>query len=719
MDSRTNQVNGKPPLMLYNSFTRKKEVFSPRNGNTIKWYNCGPTVYDSSHMGHARSYVTFDIIRRILQDYFGYSVFFVQNVTDIDDKIIKRARQSHLFDKLLQELKDGVTNRDLLYKYIEEGIQIQEDKFLGETDLDKKKMYQNGLEKAKKSRETINALTNLTEVAKDFRDILMESLDSRLKNSVTDNSVFAQLPKRFEDDYNEDMASLNVLRPNCVTRVSEYVPEIIVYIQEIIKNGYGYVSNGSVYFDVMKFKENPKHRYAKLVPEAVGDSRALSEGEGDLFSSSTTLDEKRSRADFVLWKKSKEGEPSWQSDWGRGRPGWHIECSVMACAILGDYIDIHSGGIDLRFPHHDNEVAQSEAFYDTGNDWIGYFLHSGHLTIEGCKMSKSLKNFKTIKDELKEYSKRQIRLAFLLHPWHQTLNYSTDALKDAVSLERYIFNFFSSVKHIIRTEKKEGKKWSEAEIYLKDKFLSTQESVDLALRDNLDTKTALDSIKDLINSWNIYEKSRAVHVELTEDVAQFVSKVLKVFGVIDSTTPEANFGNSMRESSSKDSESIVMPFLDVLANFRLEMRSEAIKAKNQDILTACDRLRDEVLPSLGVVFEDKDDKTVVKLVDRDTLMKELESKRKAEELKQQEKERRKREAEEKEARNRLPPQDWAKTEFPATDYSAFDDQGVPTHGKDGQELSKGQRKKFLKAFETQEKRYNDWQTKVKTLQIKD
>lgn len=418
------QVSGKEPLMLYNSLTRKKEVFTPRNGNLIKWYNCGPTVYDSSHMGHARSYITFDIIRRILQDYFGYNIFFVQNVTDIDDKIIKRARQSHLFDKFLLDLQDGTINSELLFKDIDAGLIILSEKLKNEMDPDKKTMYQKGIEKANKSLENLKKTSNhqLTDVAQEFRDIQMEVLDSRLKASVTDNAVFAQLPKMFEEDYNQDMDSLNILRPNCVTRVSEYVPEIITYIQTIITNGYGYESNGSVYFDVKKFQETPKHKYAKLVPEAVGDLSALNEGEGDLFSSSTVIGEKRSKADFVLWKKSKEGEPSWESPFGRGRPGWHIECSVMACALLGDYIDIHSGGIDLRFPHHDNEVAQSEAFYDSGKDWIGYFIHAGHLTIEGCKMSKSLKNFKTIKDELKVRG-RQFEL-FRRYNIHDPLFYS-------------------------------------------------------------------------------------------------------------------------------------------------------------------------------------------------------------------------------------------------------------------------------------------------------
>ena len=191
------------------------------------------------------------------------------------------------------------------------------------------------------------------------------------------------------------MDALNILPPDCLTRVSEHVAEHVPFVQKIIDSGFGYESNGSVYFDVAKFDADPGHHYAKLVPEAFGNQSALKEGEGDLTVAGDG--EKRSDNDFAVWKNSKPGEPSWESPWGRGRPGWHIECSVMASEILGESMDIHSGGVDLKFPHHDNELAQSEAYH--GNDhWIRYFLHSGHLTIAGCKMSKSLKNFITIQE---------------------------------------------------------------------------------------------------------------------------------------------------------------------------------------------------------------------------------------------------------------------------------------------------------------------------------
>ena len=254
-------------------------------------------------MGHARSYVSFDILKRIMTDYFGYNVKLVMNITDIDDKIIRKA--------------------------------------------------------------------------------------------IEENISFEELSRRYETEFFDDMRRLNVSLPESITRVSEFVPEIVAFIEKIIENGYAYESNGSVYFDVKKYSSEPNHTYAKLEPTSVNNKEKMAEGEGVLTNSETS--EKRVEADFALWKKSKPGEPKWPSKWGEGRPGWHIECSAMAASIFKKYpIDIHTGGVDLRFPHHDNEVAQSEAYYNCDN-WINNFWHTGHLHIAGKKMSKSLKNFITIK----------------------------------------------------------------------------------------------------------------------------------------------------------------------------------------------------------------------------------------------------------------------------------------------------------------------------------
>ena len=432
----TPQGSDQHQLKLYNSLTRQKEIFVPQKGNTVTFYNCGPTVYDASHMGHARNYLTFDIVRRVIQDYFGYNVFYVMNITDIDDKIIKRARQNHLYEEYLAK-KHG------LEQVLEDCNQVLE-KFAitvsETTDPDKKVMQERLFNTLKTSvfnvAEAQKAGSGLVEAQNqllvDAKDLLSDWLDKQFGGGITDNQIFAKLPRHWEEMYHQDMENLNILPANCLVRVSEYVPEIVAFIQKIIDNGYAYESNGSVYFDVAKFDACKTHFYARLVPEAFGDQAALKEGEGDLIGDTK---EKKSENDFALWKMSKPGEPSWSSPWGMGRPGWHIECSAMASSILGDSIDIHAGGYDLKFPHHDNELAQSEAYFGCCN-WIKYFLHSGHLTIAGCKMSKSLKNFITIGESLKRYSARQLRLTFLLHSWKDTLDYSESTMDLAKSYEK-------------------------------------------------------------------------------------------------------------------------------------------------------------------------------------------------------------------------------------------------------------------------------------------
>merc|ERR1712168_1261491 len=372
--------NSAPSLQLNNSFTRQKEDFHPMNGNTIRWYSCGPTVYDKSHMGHARSYVSFDIIRKILKNYFGYNVFYQINITDIDDKIIKRARQNYLFD----QWKASNPSKDEIIDLANQGIARFQKKHDEEEDLDKKKMYNDHLTQAKAAVQAFNqaaAGNDQTAVFTACADSMSDTLDSQKGSTVTDNSIFETLPRYWEGKYFEDMKALNIEDPDCLTRVSEYVPEIVAFVQQIIDNGFAYESNGSVYFAVKDFDCCNTQYYAKLVPEAVGNAAALAEGEGSLSKTEGT--EKKSDSDFALWKASKPGEPSWDSPWGKGRPGWHIECSAMAGSILGESMDIHGGGYDLRFPHHDNELAQSEAFFE--NDcWVRYFLHTGHLTIAGC-----------------------------------------------------------------------------------------------------------------------------------------------------------------------------------------------------------------------------------------------------------------------------------------------------------------------------------------------
>ncbi|XP_047120743.1 cysteine--tRNA ligase, cytoplasmic isoform X1 [Schistocerca piceifrons] len=735
MAKRT-QPNWKPPelaegpkLRLYNSLTRQKEVFIPQNGREIKWYSCGPTVYDASHMGHARSYISFDILRRVLSNYFGYDVKYVMNITDIDDKIIKRARQNYLYEQYESENKE----LPLILNDVKGVMEQMQGWVSAAEDPDRKAMLEkmlsrmsdavSDLEDAVKRNDNIATQEAQKLLLKEARDPLAEWLDQQEGASVNDISIFAKLSRHWESEFHKDMDALNVLRPNVLTRVSEYIPEIINYIEKIIANGIAYESNGSVYFDVAAFDARKNHFYAKLVPEAYGDAKSLQDGEGDLCISEDRLKEKRSANDFALWKKSKAGEPWWDSPWGHGRPGWHIECSVMASNILGESMDIHTGGVDLRFPHHDNELAQAEAYYDNSH-WVRYFLHSGHLTIAGCKMSKSLKNFVTIRDALKKHSARQLRFAFLLHSWKDTLDYSCNTMEMAAQYEKMLNEFFLTVKDMSRctlaeTNLDSFQKWREEEHSLSERFLATRDGVHAALCDNIDTRTALDHVRELVAVCNVYQRNcrsvgRESNCVLLWDIASYITKLMKIFGTI---PDDASLGfPASSVSSSQNVEQIVMPYLTILSEFRDSVRSLARQLKASSILSECDRLRDEILPDVGVRIEDLEGRaSAIKLVDRETLLAEREARRKQEAEKAAEKERKKAEMAAaqaaKDAQRKIPPWDMFKHE---TDkYSQFDEKGIPTHDKEGKELSKGQIKKLQKLQQAQEKKYNDYLSSLK------
>ncbi|XP_061521151.1 cysteine--tRNA ligase, cytoplasmic isoform X2 [Phycodurus eques] len=712
-----------PQLRLYNSLTRAKELFVPQNGNKVTWYSCGPTVYDASHMGHARSYISFDILRRILKDYFKYDVYYCMNITDIDDKIIKRARQNYLLDQYKEKktqaaqiLKDVLTAR----------VPFQA-RLTSTTDPDKKQMLERldaaitgtlqPLQAALESKAADDVVEPLAQaLLSNAKDMLSDWLDGLYGSEVTDNSIFSVLPTFWEGEYHKDMDALNVLPPDVLTRVSEYVPEIVEFVKKIVANGYGYESNGSVYFNTAKFDASPQHSYAKLVPEAVGDQKALQEGEGDLSISVDRLSEKKSPNDFALWKASKHGEPSWDSPWGKGRPGWHIECSAMAGSILGESMDIHGGGFDLRFPHHDNELAQSEAFFE--NDyWVRYFLHTGHLTIAGCKMSKSLKNFITIKEALANNTARQLRLAFLMHSWKDTLDYSPNTMELVVQYEKFLNEFFLNVKDILRATTDitgQFEKWEAAEVALNESFLDRKSAIHEALCDNIDTRTVLEEMRQLISQSNSYiasKKSAKLRPNrmLMQSIAIYLTNMLQIFGAIEGSEP---IGFPVGgQGQDVDLESTVMPYLSVLSEFREQVRKIARQQNVLELLVLCDDVRDVTLPELGVRLEDHEGlPTVVKLVNKEILLKERDGKNKLEEEKQRKKEEaaRKKELQEmaKLAKMKIPPFEMFLAE---TDkYSKFDETGFPTHDAEGKELSKGQEKKLRKLFESQEKMHNEY-----------
>ncbi|XP_020294610.1 cysteine--tRNA ligase, cytoplasmic [Pseudomyrmex gracilis] len=709
-------------LRLYNSLTREKEIFAPQFGNRVLWYSCGPTVYDASHMGHARSYISFDILRRVLSDYFGYDVLYVMNITDIDDKIIKRARQNYLYEQYVKENH----NLNSILDDVKEVMFTLENTVKTATDPDKKCMLEKMLCKITKAIETLEkavvkkdekiVLESQEALLKEAKDPLSDWLDKIKGSTITEHSIFTKLSQHWESEFHKDMDALNVLRPNVLTRVSEYIPEIIAFVQRIIDNGLAYESNGSVYFDVNKFDKQAKHSYAKLVPEAYGDTSSLQEGEGDLSVTEDKLSEKRSITDFALWKSSKAGEPWWNSPWGKGRPGWHIECSVMASAICGESLDIHTGGVDLKFPHHDNELAQAEAYFDNSH-WVRYFLHSGHLTITGCKMSKSLKNFVTIQDALKKHSARQLRLAFLLHSWKDTLDYSDNTMNMAIQYEKFLNEFFLNVKCIIRslgtkTTINSFTKWSDSEIELNKKFHFSKHSVHKALCDNIDTRSVLDIIRELVTNCNLYmSQKKNPNTLLLRDIAVYITKIFIVFGAISSSYDLIGFPIE-DEAVGANVEDIAMPYLEILANFREKVRGFAKTLQANDILQECDRLRDDILPNVGVRLEDTNEEVhcKVKLVNREELLKEKEAKKKLELEKLLEKEKRKAEtaaaAAAKEAQKKIPPSDMFKLE--KDKYSQFDDKGLPTHDIEGKELSKGLLKKLQKLQQAQEKKYNEY-----------
>ncbi|XP_067928508.1 cysteine--tRNA ligase, cytoplasmic-like isoform X2 [Watersipora subatra] len=648
-----------------------------------------------------------------------YMTFRTWAMPDIDDKIIRRARQHKLFENFL----DKTRQLPGLMETVTSAFQSLKQKLANEKDEAKQKMLTKSLARSEealqifesKSEDERSSKTTQEELLRSIKDPLSDWLDIKLGAEVTDNSIFHDLPKKFESLYFADMKALNILPPDVLSRVTEYVPEIIDFIQKIMENGFAYEVNGSVYFLSSDFNKDKRHFYAKLVPEAFGDSEALEEGEGDLICSADRLGEKRNATDFALWKLSKPGEPSWNSPWGKGRPGWHIECSVMASKVLGDSLDIHTGGFDLKFPHHDNELAQAEAYYGHSH-WVRYFLHTGKLTIDGLKMSKSLKNFTTIQEALQQYTSTQIRFTFLLHSWKDTIDYSANTMEMAFLYERTFKEFFLNMKSVLRQLPSSGgemfRKWQEMEEKLGDRFDKCKSAVHAALCDSINTRAALEQMKEMISHTNIYvmEKRslrKLADYTLLHNISTYLTDMLKIFGVI---TGDNSIGFTEVIEGSVNVEETVMPYLDCLADFRKVMRQNASLKKDFDALNLCDNLRDDILPALGVRMEDLEgDMTAIKLVDKESLMKEraekIEQKKAEEKAKIEKKAKQAAEKKAKEEQMKIPPSELFTSQ---TDkYSKFNDKGFPTHTADGAELSKSQVKKLQKIYDAQAKKYEE------------
>lgn len=587
-------------LKVKNSLTQALEDFVPQEGKQVKWYICGPTVYDASHLGHARTYLSFDIIRRILEDYFGYDVHVCMNITDIEDKIILRSRKNHLYAEYVQKVQNTQTFGEEDRKQLEEAIlayvaaltekeaAIAEDVKSGkrkaaeaapELNLAKEKK-QKGLNLQTRLVEVLPTLVDASVAApwlKEMEDPLCDYLDKKFGKSLpTDvlNKISRAHSAFWEAEFMADMKALGIKTPDTLTRVTEYVPEIIEMCERILANGFAYVSNNSVYFDVAAFDKANDHFYAKLVPSAYGNTALLDEGEGSLSADASKL-EKRSKNDFALWKSSQAGEPIWDSPWGPGRPGWHIECSAMAGKVLGSTLDIHAGGCDLRFPHHDNELAQSEAYFNN-KQWVNYFLHTGHLHIDNLKMSKSLKNFITIREMLGMHSARHIRFLFLLQSWDNNMNFQrVDTMKEVLAKEKSFNEFFLRVEHVLGERTVSGgasnEHWDEKDTDLSQFIVKSQEGVHKALCDNFDTAGTLKWLSDLVTKANSYmEKNGNKKAFLLKKAAIFVTRILRVFGLIEGHQEfgfDQRYASVLHLATLNEPKVIAEPYIAALLDF--------------------------------------------------------------------------------------------------------------------------------------------------------
>ena len=452
-------------MKLYNTLTRKKEDFVPIEPRKVKMYSCGPTVYNYFHIGNARPFIIFDTLRRYLE-YRGYEVDFVQNFTDIDDKMIKRAN--------------------------EEGITVKE------------------------------------------------------------------LADRFIGEYFTDAHGLGIKEATVHPKATENIDAIIGIINKLIEKGYAYNVNGDVYFRVKKFKD-----YGKLSHQPLENLEAGARIEVGAH--------KEDPMDFTVWKAKKEGEPAWESPWGEGRPGWHIECSAMVNKYLGETIDIHSGGQDLIFPHHENEIAQSEAA--NGVPFAHYWLHNGYINVDNRKMSKSLNNFFTVRDVAKEFDYDVIRFFMLSAHYRNPINFSHELLCQArAGLER-IKNCFDSLEFLKKTASD-----GECNNAVKKELEKFRQRFTDAMDDDINTADAISVIFDLVKYINItVDGSQSL---ATAEAAQ--SMLCELAGVL---------GIEIKDKQE---------FLDADIEKLIEERNEARKAKD---FKRADEIRD-TLKENGIVLED-------------------------------------------------------------------------------------------------------------------
>jgi len=455
-------------IKIYNTMTRQKEVFNPITPGEVKMYACGPTVYNYFHIGNARTFIVFDTIRRYLE-YRGYKVKFVQNFTDIDDKLIRRANE------------EGTTVKEVAEKYIKE--------------------------------------------------------------------------------YYKDADGLKIKRATVNPRATEFIGEIIAFVKDLVDKGYAYVVDGDVYFDTTKFKE-----YGKLSHQSIEDLEAGARIEID--------ERKRNPMDFALWKAKKEGEPAWESPWGEGRPGWHIECSTMACSLLGETIDIHGGGADLIFPHHENEIAQSEA--RNGKPFANYWMHVAYLNVNNQKMSKSLNNFFTAREILEKYDAEVVRLFMLSGHYRNPINFSIELLDQAKAALERLYNAIANLEHVIETS--EDRELTAEELEFFNRLDSFRERYIEVMDDDFNTADGISVIFDLVREVNTNIKEGSPK-KLAQKALDLIRELGSPLGIL--------------EKSTKGS-------LDEEIERLIEERQKARKEKNYAL---ADKIRDQ-LKEMGIILED-------------------------------------------------------------------------------------------------------------------
>lgn len=453
-------------MKIFNTLTREKEEFKPVKEGEVKIYACGPTVYNYIHIGNARPICVFDVLRRYLE-YRGYKVTFVQNFTDIDDKIIKRAN--------------------------EEG------------------------------------------------------------------STFTEVSEKYIKEFWKDAEGLNFRPATVHPKATENVDKIIEIVQGLIDNGHAYEVDGDVYFSPKTFNEYGKLSHQPL-EELEAGARIM---VGDI---------KKDPMDFALWKSAKPGEPYWESPWGKGRPGWHIECSAMVCRYLGESIDIHCGGQDLIFPHHENEIAQSECF--TGKPFANYWMHNGYINVDNVKMSKSLGNFFTVRDVAEKYGYEPIRYLMISSSYRSPINYSVDIIEQCKASLSRLYTCRDSIDFEIKNAA-DGELSESVKTQLDKRVAQFVEAMD----DDLNTADGIAAVFELVRDINTLVIGKGQSKATAEYAAKIFDELTGVLGLVYNRKTET---------------------LDADIDAMIEARTQARKAKNW---AEADRIRDE-LKAMGIVLED-------------------------------------------------------------------------------------------------------------------